>query len=164
MGSASSSLVFLSNTLLAAGQIRPLDPPPSDGESSRSLEEASPAAGEQMQQEMHTQPSATTTPTSSPHPQTSPPEPSAASAPLSSADPSADERRFHNVTSVYHYITTLTLRSPEPLARWLAEQFERDQTAFRKYLKLLEQAPGIARDPHVRQRRFSAQWSGCVWW
>jgi hypothetical protein len=152
LASRLQQIALLSKTLLAAAQTQPLDPSPSDGESTRSQEEASPAASASLPLDMRPHPSATTMLASSP--QTSPPEPSAASAPLSSADPSADEGTFHDVTSIYSYITTFTLRSPEPLARWLAEQFEQDQTAFRKYLKLFEQAPGIARDPHVLAAAF----------
>jgi hypothetical protein len=143
-------IALLSNTLLAAAQAQPPDPFPGQTESVVGKEQASFASSAPRVEEPYPQTATTHASASSTHSQTPQQEPSAASATMSSAD----EGTFHNVTSLYSYITTLTLRSPEPLARWLAEQFERDQTAFRKYLKLFEQAPGIARDPHVLAAAF----------
>lgn len=59
-----------------------------------------------------------------------------------------------NVENTYKFITTFTLREPQRVAEFLAEQLEDDRRVFPKYQKLFHSQDGQPRDPHVLAAAF----------
>jgi hypothetical protein len=59
-----------------------------------------------------------------------------------------------NVDNLYSFITTFTLREPQWVAEFLAEQLEGDRRVYPKYQKLFHTQEGQARDPHVLAAAF----------
>lgn len=57
-------------------------------------------------------------------------------------------RNVH-VDSIYTFITTYTLREPQRVAEFLAEQLEGDRRVYPKYQKLFHVQEKQTRDPHV---------------
>lgn len=62
---------------------------------------------------------------------------------------STDLERNVNVNNIYNFFITFTLRNPQQVAIFLAEQFEQDQQAYPKYRKLFSVQDGQVRTPQV---------------
>lgn len=58
------------------------------------------------------------------------------------------------VDSIYKFISTYTLREPQRVAEFLAEQLEGDRRVYPKYQKLFHVQERQARDPHVLAAAF----------
>jgi hypothetical protein len=59
-----------------------------------------------------------------------------------------------NVENTYQFITTFTLREPQRVAEFLANQLEGDRRVFPKYQKLFHSQDGQPRDPHILAAAF----------
>ncbi len=156
-------IALLSNTLLHSLQTYLPDAPPPGGQetfptiSNESLSPAQTLARDEPKSETapppHRQNQRLPASSQMDLSRTSPSASLSSSASSNPADIDMPDVRY-NVDSLYTYITTSALRTPGELAAWLAEQLEQDRTAFRKYLKLFEQAPGMPRAPHVLAAAF----------
>jgi hypothetical protein len=73
---------------------------------------------------------------------------------LSHRGNSASASRNVHVENMYKFITTSTLREPQQVAEFFAEQLEGDRRVYPKYQKLFHVQEEQARDPHVLAAAF----------